>query len=41
MRAFRIPDDVYLPAMAKAKARGDSLAEIVTTSLIEYLRDYE
>jgi hypothetical protein len=41
VRSFRIPDDVYMPALAKAQARGDSLAEIVTTSLIEYLRDYE
>ena len=41
VRSFRIPDDVYVPALAKAKVRGDSLAEIVTTALIEYLRDYE
>lgn len=41
VRSFRIAGDVYLPALAKAQARGDSLAEIVTTSLIEYLRDYE
>ena len=41
VRSFRISDDVYLPALAKAQARGDSLAEIVTAALIEYIRDYE
>lgn len=41
VRSFRIPDDVYLPALAKAQARGDSLAEIVRTALIDYVRDYD
>lgn len=41
VRSFRIPDDVYLPAQAKAKARGDALSEIVRSALIEYVRDYE
>ncbi len=38
-RTFRIPDDLYEAAVAAAKVRRDSLAEIVRQALEQYIRD--
>lgn len=40
-RTFRISDDVYLPALAKAREEGISLSEVVRDALIEYVDDEE
>lgn len=39
VRSFRIRDEVYLPAKAKAKARGENLTEIVIEALVDYVGD--
>jgi hypothetical protein len=39
VRSFRIADEIYLPAQAKAKAEGESLADIVRDALIDYVGD--
>lgn len=36
-RTFRIPDDIYVPALEKAKAEGVSLSDVVRDALIEYV----
>ncbi|MDR7113926.1 putative CopG family antitoxin [Microbacterium trichothecenolyticum] len=41
LRNFRISDDVYLPALEKAKSEGVSLSDIVRDALIEYVEGYE
>jgi hypothetical protein len=41
LRNFRIPDDVYLPALEKATAEGTNLSEVVRDALIEYVEGYE
>jgi hypothetical protein len=38
-RSFRIRDEVYLPALAKAKAEGDTLTGIVIEALLDYVGD--
>ena len=40
-RTFRISDDVYRPALEKARAEGVSLSEVVRDALIEYVGDDE
>jgi hypothetical protein len=40
-RSFRIPDDIFLPAKAKAQEEGVSLSEVVRDALIEYVGDDE
>jgi predicted HicB family RNase H-like nuclease len=40
-RSFRIPDEIYKPALEKARAEGVSLADIVKDALIEYVGDDE
>ena len=37
VRSFRIPDDIYLPAKAKAEEEGDSLTVIVREALLDYV----
>lgn len=39
VRGFRIRDEIYKPAKAKADANGDSLREIVEDALLEYIGD--
>lgn len=39
IRSFRIPDEVYLPAKAKAAERGDTLTDVVRKALEEYVRE--
>ena len=41
LHAFRIPDDIYYPAMEKAKAEGVKLSDIVRDALIEYIEGEE
>jgi hypothetical protein len=41
LHAFRIPDDIYYPAMEKAKAEGVNLSDIVRDALIEYVEGDE
>lgn len=36
-RAFRIPDDIYQPALEKAQAEGTTLSDVVRNALIEYI----
>ena len=40
-RSFRIPDDVYLPALRKAQSEGRSLTAVVVAGLEEYIEDFE
>lgn len=37
MRSFRIADDIYLPALEKARAEGRTLTEVVNEALVEYV----
>ena len=37
VRSFRIPDNIYLPARAKADRLGESLSEVVRDALEEYI----
>lgn len=41
LHAFRIPDDIYRPALEKAKAEGVNLSDVVRDALIEYVDGYE
>ena len=41
LHAFRIPDDIYGPALEKAKEEGVSLSDVVRDALIEYIEGYE
>ncbi len=36
VRAVRVSDDVWLPALSKAKKNGQTLAEVIRAALIEY-----
>lgn len=36
-RQIRIPDDVYYPAVAKAKDQGTTVANVITEALERYL----
>lgn len=38
MRSFRIPDDVYDAAKAKAAERGETLTEVVRKALERYAK---
>lgn len=38
-RSFRIPDDIYLPALEKARAEGVTLTDVVKEALLEYVGD--
>ena len=36
MKSFRIPEDVYQAALAKARERGETLTEVVRKALERY-----
>lgn len=36
VRAVRVSDDVWLPAIEKAKQNGETVADVVRAALIEY-----
>jgi hypothetical protein len=38
-RSFRISDDVYKPALAKAREEGTTLTDVVTSALLDYIED--
>ncbi|MDA8440505.1 MAG: hypothetical protein M0Z51_16825 [Propionibacterium sp.] len=38
LRNFRIPDDEYDPAKAKAATRGETVTDVVRRALVEYVR---
>lgn len=38
LRNFRIDDDLYLPAKAKAEERGETLTEVVRDALERYVK---
>lgn len=38
LRSFRIPDDVYKAAQAKAAARGESVSDVVRSALEKYVK---
>jgi len=38
LRAFRVPDDLWLTAVAVAKERGESLSEVLREALRRYVR---
>lgn len=40
IRPARIPDEIWEPAKAVAKERGDSLAQIWRDGLVEYVEKY-
>lgn len=37
-RSLRIPEDVWLAAVAKAKAEGTTVTQVVTAALRRYLK---
>lgn len=39
-RAIRVPDDLWATAKAIAKARGETLSEVVREALVAYVRRY-
>ena len=39
LHAFRIADDIYFPALTKAKAEGVSLSDVVRDALLDYIDD--
>lgn len=41
VRSFRISDEIYLPAKAKADAEGTTLSDVVRDALVEYVGDDE
>ena len=38
-RTFRIPDDIYFPAKAKAGLEGRTLTDVVRDALLDYIDD--
>lgn len=40
LRAFRIPDELYSAAKAKAEAEGRSLSEVVRSLLDRYVKSH-
>lgn len=38
-RTIRIPDELWLPAQAKAEARGESVSDIIRRALTEYVEE--
>ncbi len=38
LRSFRIPDEVYKAAQAKAATRGESVSDVVRRALERYVR---
>lgn len=38
-RSIRVPDNVWKPALRKARANGESLAEVVRRALVNYIDD--
>lgn len=38
-RQIRIPDDVYYPAVARAKSEGTTVANVITEALERYLAE--
>ena len=40
-RSFRIPDDIYVPAVEKAQAEGRTLTDVVRDALLDYIDDEE
>lgn len=38
LRAFRIPDDLYRAAQAKAEERGETLSAVIRQALIRYVK---
>ena len=38
IRGFRIPDDLYLAAKAKAEARGEDMSTVVRAALMRYVK---
>lgn len=40
-RAIRIPDALWLPALAKAKLRGETLNEVIRAALERYVTQDE
>lgn len=38
LRSFRIPDDLWAAAQAKAGAKGESVSDVVRRSLERYVR---
>lgn len=38
LKSFRIPDDLYRAAQAKAAERGDSVSEVVRAALERYVK---
>jgi predicted HicB family RNase H-like nuclease len=41
VKSFRIPDDLYRAALAKAESEGRSLTEVVRECLEDYVAGYE
>lgn len=37
LRAFRIPDELYLPAQERARTRDESLARVIRRALAKYI----
>jgi predicted DNA-binding protein len=40
-RSIRIPDEIYYPAMEKAKSEGRTVSEVVREFLAEYIDENE
>jgi len=36
-RTVRVPDDIWFPALEKAKAEGRTLSDVIRDALLEYI----